>query len=191
MLAGETAEETLNTTRAGYFEALGVDYRPGWEAVALKPKARQKEGDKGGVEFTNGQSLPYQYLLIATGSAPLLPPIPGLDRPGVFTRLDRSGCKLLKEAAKGKQSAAVIGGGFLGVEMAQALRSLGLAVTIFEMDGRLLATMLDLQRSALALELVKGLGIGVKRNARVIAIDGEGEKGPASGLTCAYGSMAA
>lgn len=225
LVAQEIEEEVLYTTAKGQLSEMNVDFRPGWQAQGLEagvddsgkgPKNgdRKSEGKSkdigleqvdGIVRFTNGEALHYDRLLIATGSVPLLPPLPGLNRPGIFTHLDLTGCKALLAALPMASRVAVIGGGFLGVEMAQALLgwslnqaqaglaepgsgSPGLEVVLVEMEDRLLASMLDPERSRLAREELERLGVEVKVNARVSEFTGQGESGPVQGLNLAEGA---
>lgn len=119
-------------------ERRGIDVRIGHEVTAIDPAAqtvtvkRQETGET----FTQ----PYAKLLIATGASAQRPPIPGLNLPGVFTlraipdaqRIDR----YLEETHS--QRAVIIGGGYIGLEMAEALHERGLQVTVVEMSPQLM-----------------------------------------------------
>lgn len=206
LVAGEIDEEVLFTTTNDQLKRLSVDLRSGWQAETLEATGEAK----GKVRFSNQEVLDFDTLLIATGSEPLLPRLPGLDRPGMFTHLDLAGCKALLAALPQAARVAIIGGGFLGVEMAQALivwskrrgttqlageaklaqpasGANDLQVVLVEMEERLLASMLDAQRSELARKHLEDLGLEVKVNARVVELMGQGENGPLQGLACADG----
>ncbi len=204
LVAGEIEEKVLFTTARGQMKDWNVDFRPGWQAETLEMAGKATDGSGGRVGFTNREWLDFDRLLIATGSEPLLPPLPGLDRPGIFTRLDLAGCRELSVALPVSGRVAVIGGGFLGVEMAQALVGLSsrqrpgrlsdaegeradLEVILVEMEDRLLASMLDRERSRLAQEHLEVLGVQVVAGTRVTEFDGQGESGPVEALACEKG----
>jgi NADPH-dependent 2,4-dienoyl-CoA reductase/sulfur reductase-like enzyme/rhodanese-related sulfurtransferase len=86
---------------------------------------------------------PYDVLILSPGAAPLRPPIAGLDSPKVFTLRGLADMDAIRESAvaasAGGGSALVLGGGYIGLEMAEALRSLGLGVTLVELTGQVFA----------------------------------------------------
>jgi NADPH-dependent 2,4-dienoyl-CoA reductase/sulfur reductase-like enzyme len=96
------------------------------------------------VTTNKGSVMPYDYLVIATGSSPIIPKLPGVDLPGVFTvrtSKDAKGiCDSLEANAK---SAVVVGAGVIGLEMAAALRSRGLDIRVVEMQPGLSPRLFD------------------------------------------------
>ncbi|MEM9658627.1 MAG: FAD-dependent oxidoreductase, partial [Planctomycetota bacterium] len=82
--------------------------------------------------------LPYDKLILSPGATPLVPPIPGADLPGVFTLRDLHDADTLRSAASRANSAMVIGGGFIGLEMAENLVHQGVATTIVELASQIL-----------------------------------------------------
>ena len=104
---------------------------------------------KKSVALKNGKTFFYDKLLIATGSVPIKPAIPGIDKTGVFfvdtlknTRRIKDYIRKEKIAKLGKQ-VAIIGAGFTGIETALALRQQGINVIVIEMLDRILAKVLD------------------------------------------------
>jgi NAD(P)H-nitrite reductase large subunit len=105
------------------------------------------------VTLKNGKTFFYDKLLIATGSAPIKPPIPGIDKKGVFYIDTLSNTRRIKNylrsekiiSSRGRTNGkvAIIGAGFTGIETALALRKQGIEVIILEMMDRILARMLD------------------------------------------------
>lgn len=85
----------------------------------------------------------YDKLILAPGAAPLKPPIEGINAPGVFTLRNVPDTDIIKDfiARRNCKTAAVIGGGYIGVEMAENLRTAGLAVTLIEMQNQLIAPL--------------------------------------------------
>lgn len=83
----------------------------------------------------------YDYLIISTGSSPLRPPIPGIDSPNIFSLWNIPDTDIIKNYINNKKpkSAVVVGGGFIGIEMAENLHKLGLQVSIVEMSNQVMA----------------------------------------------------
>src|SRR5258708_15935405 len=82
------------------------------------------------VPIGSRETLPYDKLLLATGSKPLAPPIPGLDLPGVRAFRDIADVEMMIAAARTHERAVVIGGRLLGLEAAWGLTPRGMAVTV-------------------------------------------------------------
>ena len=85
----------------------------------------------------------YDHLVLATGSSPILPPIPGIDEDNVFTLWTIPDTDLIKAYIKNKkvEKAAVIGGGFIGLEVAENLCEIGISVTLIEMQNQVMAPL--------------------------------------------------
>ena len=109
----------------------------------------------------DGEAITAANILIATGSAPVRPPIPGLDLPGVVTSDE-----LLSPEGRDFRQLVIIGGGVIGMEFAAIYRALGRAVTVIEAAPRLLPAM-DREISQSLAMLLKKQGIEIALNARV------------------------
>src|SRR5690606_18078258 len=95
------------------------------------------------VVVTDAGEYPYDAAVLATGSYPFVPAIDGRDRPGVFTYRTIDDLLAIREYAAGRRTGAVIGGGLLGLEAANALRLLGLTTHVVEFAPRLLPLQVD------------------------------------------------
>src|SRR6266545_4458853 len=113
----------------------GVDLRLGEPALAVDRTGR--------VVSTRDGGYGYDALVLATGSYPFVPPIDGAQRPGCFTYRTLDDLVAIREYATGKRTGAVIGGGLLGLEAANALRLLGLQTHIVEFAPRLMPLQVD------------------------------------------------
>lgn len=119
-----------------------------------------------------GESLSYPYdkLVIATGAVPTAPPIPGIQSPNVyFLRNVEDGIRLKEAVSKGAKTACIIGGGFIGLELAEELALSGLGVTVLEQLPGLLP-FLEPSFSQSVLENLKSHGVCVHTGASVTQI---------------------
>ncbi len=128
--------EDLIVYSADFFRAKrGIDVRTGHEAVDIVPGKKQVQVRTGHETY----ALPYDKLVIAAGAQPA-EKIPGAERAGVFTCNDLAGATALRDfvVAKKPPRGVVIGGGYIGVEVAEALRIRGLEVTLLDRSETLL-----------------------------------------------------
>jgi nitrite reductase (NADH) large subunit len=168
LLAGEIELEELPLYPPAWYEKRGIAVRLGTEVVELDPRAKQ-------IVLADGREVPYDRLLLATGSRPFIPPIEGVDKDGVFTLRTIGDALAIKRWAEGARRAVVIGGGLLGLEAARALTVLGLEVTVLEQGPYPLRRQLDAEGGALMRELIGAMGIEVVVEASSQAILGNGQ----------------
>jgi nitrite reductase (NADH) large subunit len=160
VLAGERARDRLPLLQAGELE--GVELRLGTAAVAIHREERM-------VELADGSTLPYDRLVLATGSEAVRLPLPGAALDRVVTFRDLADVDRLL-AASGR--AVVIGGGLLGLEAAYGLRRRGLGVTLVHLMPWLMERQLDRAAGALLRQRVEALGIEVRLGTQTEAILG-------------------
>jgi nitrite reductase (NADH) large subunit len=121
------------------------------------------------------EEIPYDQLVLATGSEPLLPPLPGLELPGVLPFRGPEHCEEIRAAARGGAArVAVIGGGLLGLEAAYGVAAQGCAVTVVHLMDRLMERQLDHPAAALLQPAMEELGVEVLLERRTEAILGSG-----------------
>jgi nitrite reductase (NADH) large subunit len=151
-----------------------VELRLGDPCVAIDPDARV-------ARTASGHQVAYDALVLATGSAPFVPPVPGHDLPGVYvyrTPDDLDGIRAAAEramhtTAAGRRSGAVVGGGLLGLEAAYALRQLGLSPHVIEMAPRLMPLQVDEGGGALLRRFIEDLGVRVHCGNATQAIEAD------------------
>jgi nitrite reductase (NADH) large subunit len=114
----------------------------------------------------------YSRLILATGSQPHLPQIPGIDLPGVHPFHDLEDAEQLRRLRRAGRHLVVVGGGLLGLEVARGMLRDGLRITLVEHGDRLLGNQLDLRGARIIEETVSGLGIRVMVNSGVAKILG-------------------
>lgn len=128
------------------------------------------------VRAVSGREIPYDRLVLATGSNPMVPPVEGIPGPGVFVYRTVGDVEAIREAATRGRRAAVLGGGLLGLEAAQALQHRGLEVDVFELGNRLLGRQLDARGSERLREIIERTGLRVHLRHRVHRISAVGER---------------
>lgn len=165
VLSGEKTYEEIVTHDDAWYAENGVACRFGERVVAIDTEARTVTGEKG--------TVPYDKLVIATGSAPFIIPVPGKDLPGVVAYRDLDDTAAMIAAAKPETRAVVIGGGLLGLEAAAGLRLRGMEVTVVHLMGHLMERQLDESAGWLLKRDLEKRGITVLLNASTKAIVGE------------------
>jgi nitrite reductase (NADH) large subunit len=163
---GRTAED-LSLVAPGFFERHAVVVHYAEAAAAIDRTARR-------VTTSSGRTLPYDRIVLATGSYPFVPPIAGRERPGCFVYRTIEDLEAIRAAAQGGKVGVVIGGGLLGLEAAKALQGLGLATHVVEFAPRLMAVQIDEGGGRVLRQKIAALGVGVhtgKSTAEIV--DGE------------------
>lgn len=131
-LAGTFERDRLLFRHAAHYSEHAIDMRIGFAAVSIDREARR-------VEIADGSSVEYDALLIATGSRPRSLPLPGAELAGVhYLRNVADVDRLRGELAAGRRG-VIIGGGYIGLEVAATCRELAVAVTLLESAARLMA----------------------------------------------------
>lgn len=149
-----------------WYQEHGVELVVGEKIVGLDALTRTVMG-------TSGRSWSGDHLVLATGSAPFVPPLPGREKEGFFAYRTIEDVEAIKSWGAKCTKGIVIGGGLLGLEAAKALVDLGLSVTVIEFASRLMPRQLDESASALLLKSIQALGVVVRLDARSESIVGD------------------
>ena len=138
---------------------------------------KKKTVDIVHVESGESRTLPYDKLVLATGGQPASLPIEGVGLNGVFRLWHPEDALAMNEviASKGAKTAVIIGGGLIGVEMAEALTRRGLDVTVVEMMAHILPGLLDEEIAAYLTRYMRSQGVDVHFGSRVKEIVGNDE----------------
>ncbi|MFC4565474.1 nitrite reductase large subunit NirB [Nocardiopsis mangrovi] len=147
-----------------------VDVRLGETATAI-------DRDAGTVTTASGAVLGYDTLVLATGSTPFVPPVPGRDLPGCHVYRTIDDLDAITRTAEGTGTGVVIGGGLLGLEAANALRLLGVRTHVVEMAPWLMPRQVDEGGGALLGRLIDETGVTVHTEAGLTAIEPGGTPG--------------
>lgn len=121
----------------------------------------------------NGQKVPYDKIVLATGSSCFVPPINGIDKKGVILYRTLDDLDTIKEYSHNCKSGAVIGGGLLGLEAAKALADLGLETHVVEFSQRLMPRQLDEAGALILKEKIESFNIKIHLNKNTSDIAGE------------------
>ncbi len=130
--------------------------------------------DEKQITSSRGHQLNYKYLVLATGSAAFVPPVPGIDKTGVFVYRTIEDLDNIKSYIKDKKDAVVIGGGLLGLEAAKALMDDGLKTSIIEFAPRLMPRQLDETGGSVLKQKLEDLKLEVKLNKSSKLVLGNG-----------------
>ena len=166
LLSGEKRGEEIVTHASQWFDEHGITLHCGDPIVRID-RARRC------VHSSQGLEVGYDRLLIATGSDPVVLPLPGKHLPGVMTFRDLEDVDAMLAAAKTHRSAVVIGGGLLGVEAASGLARRGMAVTIVDIATHLMNRQLDAHAAGLLREQLEVRGLKVCLSVQTEAILGD------------------
>ncbi len=165
ILRGEWEPERIALARGGV-DAFGAELHLGVRATGLDAAARR-------VQLANGETIAFDGLVIATGASPRrLPNQPPLD--GVFVLRTLDDALAIRAALAGNPRVAVVGGGFIGAEVAASCRQRGLDVTLIEALGNPLELALGAELGALFAGLHRDHGVHLETGSPVAALEGAG-----------------
>ncbi|MFL5126162.1 MAG: NAD(P)/FAD-dependent oxidoreductase [Microvirga sp.] len=165
LLARDVAESDCRLRERPWYLRQGVRLITGAAATAVDLEERE-------VVVGELTTLPFDRLVLATGSDPIRLPRPGMDLPGVITFRDLADVAAIRDAAPRGARAVVIGGGLLGIEAAYGLARLGVETTLLHVMARLMERQLDRRAAVLIKAAIEAKGIRVLLEADTAAIDG-------------------
>lgn len=164
--SGKSADDLL-LARHDFADAYGI-------ALHLNTKAVSIDRDNKTVTTAAGDVLDYDKLVLATGSYPFVPPLPGKDRNNCFVYRTIEDMDAMRAASLNAKSGVVIGGGLLGLEAAKALKDLGVQTHVVEFAPRLMAVQIDDGGGRVLRKKIEALGVKVHtQKATTEIIDGE------------------
>jgi len=150
---GNSADDLALTTPEQY-DQLGVEYYLNQQVTAIDRTAKT-------VTSSTGLRISYDKLVLATGSFPFVPPVPGREQPHIQVYRTLDDLDAIAVSAKNSKVGVVIGGGLLGLEAANAIKQLGLKTHVVEFAPRLMAVQLDQGGGELLRQKISDLGVEV------------------------------
>ena len=168
VVSGRSAPDRVFLRDEGYFAKHKVNYLRG---------ARVQKVDAGAssVELADGNKIGFDKLLLATGAAPMLPPIPGLAGLKYHVLRTLADAVALREALPRIKRAIVLGGGLIGMHAAENLAKGGVDVSVVEMQAHVLAGYFDAEASAMIEKVFSANGVHLRLGARVASFAPQGE----------------
>ncbi len=167
VFAGKAPEALALSSEAEYREA-GIAFEFGRKVTAID---RQQQS----VTLADGESIHYDELVLATGSYPFVPPIPGADHARCFVYRTIDDLDQIRAAAGAARRGVVVGGGLLGLECANALQNLGLETHVVEFAPGLMGVQLDPDGSEVLREHIEQLGVVVHTDKATQVIEEQGD----------------
>ncbi len=177
-LKGEADAESLALKPLEFYAEHGIDFRPSIRAESLNRGAKT-------IALSDGSSLSYDTLIIATGARAIALPIPGADLKGVMALRTAADAELLKATVGPGKQLAVVGGGYIGLEVAASGRALGAEVVVLERETRLLARVACETLSTFFKAYHEQRGVKFELGASVTGFTGQ--NGHVTGVTLADG----
>lgn len=170
VLAGDAHPDTTSLQKPEAFDALRLDWRPGVSATRIDRTAKQ-------LPLSRGEPIRYDSLILCTGGRARRLAIPGSDLPGVFTLRSIGDAGALGAALVPGKRLLVVGGGWIGLEVAATARKKGLNVTVVEAMGRLCERTVPAEISSYLLRLHTAHGVQVELGAGIEQLaQGPGEE---------------
>ena len=167
--SGNSAED-LSLVEGDFFQTNNI-------TIHLNDKVTEINRANQTVTSQQGKEIPYDKLVLATGSFPFVPPVPGHDRENCFVYRTIEDLEAIKAAAANSKVGAVVGGGLLGLEAAKALKDLDLETHVVEFAPRLMAVQIDEAGGELLKGKISALGVQVhtEKNTKDIG-DGQNHR---------------
>jgi nitrite reductase (NADH) large subunit len=163
----EVGADELSFLPGGAYDDPRVRLVLGTEVLSFDPVSRV-------VLLGDCEVVPYDELVLATGAAPFVPPVPGRDLDGCFVYRTIEDLEAIRDAAASATTGAVIGGGLLGLEAANALVQLGLDTHVVEMAPRLMPVQVDESGGGMLRRHIEKLGLTIHCGAATEEVLGEG-----------------
>jgi len=163
---GHRSADQLRLGTQAWYAHNHIDLRVGTRIACIERDSRTVVTDAG-------ERIAYDTLVLATGSAPFVPAIPGVDKAGAFVYRTIEDLDAIQTWASLAQRAAVIGGGLLGLEAARALVEVGIDTHVLEVAPRLMPRQLDNAGAALLARSIQRLGVTLHLGTQVAEIGGE------------------
>ena len=167
LLIGNVAEPGTHLRHgAGHYESMGITLKRG-RATGVDAVRRE-------VRLDDGSTLAYDRLLIATGSSPASPPIPGIHSPGVHPCWTLADARAIMARATPGARVLQMGAGFIGCIIMEALAARGVKLSVVEMGDRMVPRMMGPTAGGMIKSWCEAKGVAVHTGARVEAIEGGG-----------------
>jgi len=177
-LSGEVGVERVLLRPASFYEENDIELR-------LATRVREIDVDGSRVILDDGQHLAYEQLVLATGATVRRLAAPGANLPGIGYLREISDSDAIRAAFAQRARLVVVGGGYIGLEVASVAAGRGVSVTVVETESRLMSRVVSPEVSAWYLELHRGAGVDVRTGVSVSGFEGDAK---VSRVRCADGN---
>jgi 3-phenylpropionate/trans-cinnamate dioxygenase ferredoxin reductase subunit len=167
-LSEHRAPDVLFLRPANFWQGLDVSFALGASAAAVDPARRR-------VALTDGREIDYGTLALATGTSARMPPIPGLAQTGVHVVRRIDDVARLRPALDAARRVVIIGGGYIGLEVAAVVRGEGRDVTVLEALDRVLKRVTGPDISEFYTRYHRARGVDIRVGAKILGIESEGQ----------------
>ncbi|MBZ9855073.1 FAD-dependent oxidoreductase [Mesorhizobium sp. CA13] len=149
-----------------FYTGNAVDYRPGVRIDRIDAGSRR-------LEISGGGELAFDHLILATGSRPRLLPLPGADLSGVVSLRSLADARLIRDLSARSEDVVILGGGFIGLEIAATLRAAGRTVTVVEAVDRLLGRAVAPVVASHVRQRLEATGVHILTGTTIARLEGE------------------
>ncbi|WP_353235773.1 nitrite reductase large subunit NirB [Diaphorobacter ruginosibacter] len=160
--SGRSAED-LSLVPPGFYDRPGLTLR-------LNARVASIERRNNTLRLATGEELAYDKLVLATGSVPFVPGVPGRERPHCFVYRTIEDLQAMQASGARSRSGVVVGGGLLGLECAKALRDMGLETHVVEFAPRLMMVQVDEGGGRVLRSKIEALGVHVHTGRNTVEI---------------------
>ncbi|RWA61848.1 FAD-dependent oxidoreductase [Mesorhizobium sp.] len=150
-----------------FYSGSAIDYRPGVRIEAIDAGARR-------LDVSGGGSLAFDHLVLATGARPRLLKLQGSELSGVVSLRSLADARLIRELSAQSEDVVILGGGFIGLEIAATLRAAGRNVTVVEAVDRLLGRAVAPVIASHVRQRLEAIGVRILTGTTVAGLEGEG-----------------
>ena len=164
-ISGDITEQGLLAKKQAWYKETGIE-------LILKTRITTGDPSRKIVIAEDNKKIPYDKLLIATGSRSFIPPIKGSEKSGVFTLRHIKDARDIIKHVTDSEKVVIIGGGLLGLEAGNAIRRLGKEITVVEFFPRLLPRQLDVEGAKRLQAIMEGMGFTFRLGAKTQEIAG-------------------
>ncbi|MGE8681846.1 MAG: NAD(P)/FAD-dependent oxidoreductase [Achromobacter marplatensis] len=175
VLGGQAPPESTELFSAQRLAQLDIEFQPGVSATCLRLRERQ-------VDTSDGGALGYDKLILCMGGKPLVPALPGVDSAGVHVLRTRDDALRLRASLGPGKHLVIVGGGWIGLEVAATARQTGSTVTVLEQAPRLCARSVQPGVSAHLAALHAAHGVDIRVNAGLRAVQAQADGKPVAEL---------
>ena len=176
VLAGEQTLDQIVLNPLSWYERHGITLHLGTTVTTIDRARRQVIATRADGTTVSAR---YDRLILATGSTPFIPPVPGHRLEGVIAYRDIADTETMIEAARTRRHAVVVGGGLLGLEAANGLKLRGMEVTVVHLGAWLLDRQLDPTAGRLLQQALEARGLRFALQAQTEALLGDAQDGQA------------